>query len=184
MIEERMVLVELHLFLMFLLCVYSFSLMLCRLMLTAFLFLLSVLPFACWCLGILLPSSWSASDAWRLPEDILMPELKALGVEWKGESACENASGLDFWWLLQVVSILTCVFFVCCSTLPQALDFLCLFDFGWQGVHSGFAVHGCRTFAFANPLQELRWQASSWIWVLLSGGHPTLPVVMFSSLRM
>ena len=26
-----------------------------------------------------------------------MPELKALGVEWKGESAHENTGGLDFW---------------------------------------------------------------------------------------
>ena len=97
--EERMVLVDFHLsFSSFVLCVMIFpfpNIVLSdahSFCVPHFHFL-----FHFWCLGILLPSSWSASDARRQLEDILMPELWALGVERKGESTCENAGGLDFW---------------------------------------------------------------------------------------
>ncbi len=41
-----------------------------------------------------------------------MPELCALGVEWKGESTHENAIGLDMMSSVQVDAVLTSVFFV------------------------------------------------------------------------
>ncbi len=63
-----------------------------------------------------------------------MPELQALGVERKGESACENTGGLDLWQLLTPGCQHThlCVLFLLLYMLSflSALDVLCIFGSG------------------------------------------------------
>ena len=116
-----------------------------------------------------------------------MPELQALGVERKGESACENAGGLDFWRLFtpgcQHTHLWVLFLLHYTSSVHQHLMF-----FTSLVLVSGESVVDLQcmdaTIAFVNPVRGLHWCASSWIWVLLLGGHPTFLVVMVTSLRM
>ncbi len=118
--EERMVLVDLHLsfLLVSVLCVIIFlSLMLCHLMLTAF--WVPTFPFSLLLLVLgdspsFLLVCFRCTKTARGHPDARAP---ALVVERKGNLPVRTLVAWTFGdYSLQVVSILTCVFFSCCTT--------------------------------------------------------------------